>query len=209
MKLLDRFTLLRTNMNCCPSEKGVKATIRASVLLAISAAVLALPSLCLAQNAEGGEKPVSIDSAIEVARADLRADRNAMISAGMNFSDKEGAAFWPVYRKYEYERSTIEDLRAAVIKEYAEKFTTMTDADAKAMSDRMFECDAREVELKKKYFKEFNKVLPTLTVAKFFQLEHRIDLLIGMKVESSLPSLGDSRNGDSPNGNSQPVGQQN
>jgi hypothetical protein len=112
-----------------------------------------------------------------------------LIGSGMNFSDKEGAAFWPVYRKYEYERSTIEDSRAAVIKEYAEKYTTMTDADAKTMSERMFDCDAREIELRKKYFKEFNKVLPAITVAKFFQLEHRIDLLIGMKVESSLPSL--------------------
>jgi hypothetical protein len=113
-----------------------------------------------------------------------------MIIAGMEFSDKEGAAFWPVYRRYAYERSTVEDIRAAVIKDYAEKFMVISDADAKAMSDRMFECDTREIELKRKYFKEFNKVLPAMTVAKFFQLEHRIDLLMGIKVESSLPPIG-------------------
>lgn len=90
----------------------------------------------------------------------------------------------------------MEDLRAAVIKEYAEKYTMMTDADAKAMSERMFDCDSRETELKRKYFKEFNKVLPAITVAKFFQLEHRIDLLIGIKVESSLPQLTDPQHID-------------
>jgi hypothetical protein len=43
--------------------------------------------------------------------------------------------------------------------------------------------------LKKKYYKKFNKVLPALTVAKFFQLERRVDLMMDMQVESSLPPL--------------------
>ena len=71
----------------------------------------------------------------------------------------------------------------------SEKYSTLTDADAKAMAERMFDCDTRLAELKKKYFKTFNAVLPALTVTKFFQLEHRIDLLMDMKVESSLPPL--------------------
>ncbi|MGA8812747.1 MAG: hypothetical protein WB523_09335, partial [Candidatus Sulfotelmatobacter sp.] len=41
----------------------------------------------------------------------------------------------------------------------------------------------------KKYYKRFNKVLPALTVAKFFQLERRVDLMMDMQVESSLPPL--------------------
>ncbi|MBZ5647709.1 MAG: hypothetical protein LAN37_10850 [Acidobacteriia bacterium] len=119
----------------------------------------------------------------------MQADRAKIITAAMNFSEKDGAAFWPIYRKYEYERSTLDDRRVAVIKEYAAKHSTLTDADAKAMAERMFDCDAALAALKKKYFKKFNAVLPALTVTKFFQLEHRIDLLMDMKVESSLPPL--------------------
>ena len=107
----------------------------------------------------------------------------------MNFSDKDAAAFWPIYRKYEYERSTVDDRRVAVIKEYTKKYSTLTDADAKSMAERMFDCDSRLATLKKRYFKKFNTVLPAFTVTKFFQLEHRIDLLVDMKVESSLPPL--------------------
>jgi len=43
--------------------------------------------------------------------------------------------------------------------------------------------------LKKKYYKKFNKVLSALTVTKFFQLDRRVDLLMDMNVESSLPPL--------------------
>ena len=83
-----------------------------------------------------------------------------------------------------------------VIKEYAEKYSTLNDADAKTMTERMFEYDFREIELKKKYFKKFNEVLPAFTVAKFFQLEHRMDLLTGMQVESSLPPLTRTESGE-------------
>jgi len=43
--------------------------------------------------------------------------------------------------------------------------------------------------LKKKYYKKFNRVLPALTVTKFFQLERRIDLMMDMQVEAALPAL--------------------
>jgi hypothetical protein len=158
--------------------------IRKSVMLTITFAMLALSPLCRAQSQEP-----SLDSAIEVARANMQADRVTIITTAMDFSDKDAAAFWPIYRKYEQERSALDDRRVAVIKEYAEKYPNLTDAEAKAMAERMFECDARLAELKKRYFKEFNKGLPALTVTKFFQLEHRIDLMMDMKVESSLPPL--------------------
>lgn len=119
----------------------------------------------------------------------MRAERTAIITADMDFSDKDAAAFWPIYRQYEYERSTLEDRRVAVIKEYIQKYSNLTDVEAKAMAERMFEYDSLVTELKKKYFKKFNEALPALTVTKFFQLDRRIDLLMDMKVESALPPL--------------------
>ncbi len=158
--------------------------IRKSVLLTITFALVTLPAISRAQTQEA-----SIGSTIELVRADMQADRAKIITAAMTFSDKDAAAFWPIYRKYEYERSTLDDRRAAVIKDYAAKFSTLGDADAKAMAERMFDCESALVALKKKYFKKFNAALPALTVTKFFQLEHRIDLLMDTKVESSLPPL--------------------
>jgi hypothetical protein len=119
----------------------------------------------------------------------MQADRATIITAAMNFSDKDAAAFWPIYRQYEYERSKLDDRRAVVIKQYVRKYSSLTDADAKAMAEQVFNCDSRLATLKKTYFKKFNKVLPALTVTKFFQLDRRIDLLMDMKVESALPPL--------------------
>jgi hypothetical protein len=167
--------------------------IRKSLIIMTTLATLALIPLCHAQSQEP-----SISSVIEVARADMRADRDTIITATMNLNDKDGAAFWPIYRKYQYERSMVEDGRAAVVKEYAEKYSSINDTDAKAMTERMLDNESREIALKKKYFKEFSKVLPAVTVAKFFQLDHRIDLVMDTKVESSLPPLTGLQNAPTP-----------
>jgi Spy/CpxP family protein refolding chaperone len=155
-----------------------------SALLVATFAMLAFCPLGRAQDQEP-----TIDSTIAVARANMKADRTTLITTGMNFNDKEGAAFWPIYQQYEYERSRVDDRRAAVIKQYAQKYPNLTDAEAKAMADQMLDCESRQAELKKKYYKKFNKVLPALTVTKFFQLDRRIDLLMDMNVEASLPPL--------------------
>jgi hypothetical protein len=192
MKQLSRIAPLRPQIIHPAIGIGVQKMVHKFVLLTIAFAMFALSPLCRAQGQEPtpdlNQNP-NIDSAIEVARADMRAQKATIITQAMNFSDKEGAAFWPVYRQYERERESVDDSRVAVIKQYTEKYPNLTDAEAKAMAERMFEYDSRMAELKKKYFKKFNKVLPALTVTKFFQLDRRIDLLADMNIESALPPL--------------------
>ena len=155
-----------------------------SALLLVTFAMLAFCSLGRAQDQEP-----TIDSTIAIVRANMKADRTTLITAGMNFNDKDGAAFWPIYQQYEYERSRLDDRRVVVIKEYTKKYPTLTDTEAKAMAEQMLDCESRQAELKKKYYKKFNRVLPALTVTKFFQLERRVDLMMDMQVEASLPPL--------------------
>ena len=131
----------------------------------------------------------AIDSTIAVVRANMQADRTTLITTGMNFNDKDAAIFWPIYKQYQYERSKLDDRRAEVIKQYTQKYPNLTDAEAKTMAQEMLDCASRLGELKKQYYKKFNKVLPALTVTKFFQLEWRVDLMMDMQVEASLPPL--------------------
>ncbi len=171
-------------------------------------AVLALVPVSQAQIAhtqtsDTQPQNTSLASSIEVARAGSQADRVTIITQAMNFSDKDAAVFWPIYRRYEYERSRIDDRRVAVIKEYAAKYPNLSDSDAKAMAEQMLDCDARIAELKMKYYKKFNAVLPALTVTKFFQMEHRVDLVMDMRVESSLPPLARPQGTDEPDQSAQ------
>ena len=193
MRFLTRTLQQITHNAVGPS---VREVLRTSLFLAITVGLLAMSPLCHAQDQQS-----SIDSDLEVIRAGMQSDKATIVSATMNLNEKDGAAFWPVYRQYERERSVVDDGRVAVIKAYTQKYPNLTDADAKAMAQRMFEYDARIAALKKTYYKKFNKVLPALTVSEFFQVERRVDLLMDMKVESALPplTLAQSRPAENPN----------
>ncbi len=132
---------------------------------------------------------VAVDAYIKAMRADFAADKIALITDAMQFSDKDANLFWPVYQRYQTEVAALNDERVRAIKTYADKYLTMTNDDAKSLAEKSFDLESRRTDLRKKYFVEFNKVLPALTVAKFFQLEHRLDLVVDVEIASELPSL--------------------
>ena len=151
--------------------------------------LLAITSCWLATSATGQTKNKDVTSEIEAVRADARADKVEIIRQAMNFTPEESSAFWPIYKNYEYDLSKLNDRRVELVKSYAEKYSTLTDADAKKLSNEQFDLDSSLIDLKKHYYKVFNEKLPATTVSKFFQLEHRLDLLVELKVASELPSL--------------------
>jgi hypothetical protein len=154
-------------------------------LVALIGLVLLPLQVVVGQTAGAGD----VNSEIEALRADWAADKVEIIKEGMQFKPEESSVFWPIYKEYQAEVSKLNDERVQLIKSYAEKFSTINDADAKAMAEKAFDLESRRTELKKKYFKKFNEQLPATTVAKFFQLEHRLDLLVDLKLASELPSL--------------------
>ncbi|NIO06376.1 MAG: hypothetical protein GTN74_17750 [Proteobacteria bacterium] len=129
------------------------------------------------------------DAYIELLRSDVKTKKVAIITEVMHFTNEETNAFWPVYREYDLELSKIGDGRLQLIKDYAQNYETMTDEKAKELVDRALRLEAKRTKLKKKYFKKFDKVLPSKTAAKFFQLENQINLLIDLQIASELPLI--------------------
>lgn len=157
----------------------LKLLISALVLLGASVVAAA------AQDANA-----NIDSYIESLRADLRADKVAIITTAMKFTDQESKVFWPVYRKYEADTTKVNDIRVNALKMYADKYMTMTDAEAKSLIDQSVNYQTQRAELRKKYAKEFQKAgLSAMTTAKFLQLEYRLDLLADLNIAASFSPL--------------------
>jgi hypothetical protein len=131
---------------------------------------------------------VAMDSYIESVRADLRADKVALIAQAMNFSPEEAKTFWPVYRKYEAQMIALNDDRVAMMRTLAEVGVSITDSDARQLTNRMIEFDVKRSSLHKKYVAELQKTcLSPVTVARLVQLEHRFDLFVDMNLASSVP----------------------
>ena len=156
---------------------------RALAVLILLAGSMAMPNTLACAQGD------SVDSDLELLRADARAKKVELIKELIQLTEEESAAFWPVYKKYEAELKRIYDARSELIRDYVEHFDKLDDEKAKELVETSFELEEKMTSLKKQYFKEFEEVLPLVTVAKFFQLEHRINLMIDSEIASQLPLI--------------------
>lgn len=156
-------------------------------VLAACAAILAATSRLSAQAPASSPSMADIDKLVDLLRKDVRAQKADILSKTLGLDASQSAAFWPVYKQYEAERQTLGDERYGIIQDFAEHYDTLNDAKAKGLMTRSFALEEKRVALEKKYMDEFLKVLPAKSVARFFQVERRVNMLIDLKVSSQIP----------------------
>jgi hypothetical protein len=140
-----------------------------------------------APAASADTRDVNLRAYAELLRSDLRAQKVAVITEVMQFTEAEDAAFWPVYREYETALAKINDDRMALIKEYAVSYDTLTDATADGLVLRALDLEARRHALTASSYERFKAVLPPKTAARFLQVEHQILLILDLQIAASLP----------------------
>jgi hypothetical protein len=124
---------------------------------------------------------------IELLRSDLWAQKVAVITDVMQFTDPEDAKFWPVYREYEAELAKINNDRMTLIKDSVAAHETLTDAAADRFAMRALGLEARRNALTSGYYERFKSVLPAKTAVRFLQVEHQILLVLDLQIAAALP----------------------
>ncbi len=159
-----------------------RATLVAVVALAAGAAQ--------AQAAKGAEDAAT-DAAIEQLRKDARADVNTIITAAMRFSADDAAKFWALYKPYDQQRKAIGDEKVALIKAYATSYNAGAVADdrAKDLMNRAIAIEEKSLAAKKQLMQELQKSMPGKTVARFFMVQNRIDLLTALELAEGIPLI--------------------
>jgi len=167
----------------------------AIVLMLAGVCSLAGPHLA-AQTATGQEPAassksgqVASDQDIELLRKDLRSQKKQLIAANLSLTDSEATKFWPVYDQYQAEYAKISDAKLALIKEYDQNWSTVTDEQALDYLKRSEEISESVIQLRKRYVPLVSQALSGKKTATFFQLERRIEMLLDVQVASLLPML--------------------
>jgi hypothetical protein len=127
------------------------------------------------------------DQNIEMLRKDIRSKKKQLIAANLKLSDTEATKFWPVYDQYTADLVKINNEKYALIKDYADNWGTMTDAQADSLIKRSLAVDEQVAQLRIRYVPIFNQVVPGTKTATFFQLDRRIQALIDLQLSAQLP----------------------
>lgn len=141
-----------------------------------------------AQVAEVTVKPLS-DSDIQLIRQDIQAAKDDIIKETMQFTEAEGTAFWPIYKAYAGEQRALAEKRFAIITDYAQNLDSMTDANAKNLTEKMLQVEDESQALRKKYFPKFEEALGAKRAAKFYQVDNRLTMILNVQLASAIPLI--------------------
>ena len=162
----------------------MKSKILSVVLVLVVALVVGASGVCA---------QVSETDQLQQLRAEIQADRQAVVMANLKLTDAEGQAFWPLYREYRGEMAKVGDRLQKLIQDYAVTYENATPEQAKAMVDEMMSIQRAELKVKETYLPKFRKVIPELKVARFLQIENKIDTLIKIDLAANIPLIGPAK----------------
>jgi hypothetical protein len=145
--------------------------------------------LALAQPAFAQVNPAfaDVNDDIEMIRSLVRMERKAVVEQGMELTPAESPGFWSVYNEYEAERTKINDRAVKVVTDYAAAYPDVGDVRAEALLEESFAVESDNLGLKKKYVRRFAKVLAPARVARFFQIERKLDAVQNLRIAEEIP----------------------
>jgi len=137
---------------------------------------LGLSGLALAQPSQ---------KQLDIAAA--RAQRKATVGANMNLTPDEASKFWPVYDAYEKKMDGIEDRHVKELKDFAAKYNSFTDADAKKKLDEVLAIQQARLDVQKEFVPQFRDAVSQVKVTRFYQIDNKIQALIQCDIAQLVP----------------------
>ncbi len=124
---------------------------------------------------------------IRLTREAIQVERQAIVTMAMDLTPEEMQAFWSLYRDYRLEAIKLGDRTVTLITAYADNYENLTDEVADKLLNEFVSIERQRARLKAKYLPKFKKVLPPRKVARFYQIENKLDIAILAEMAENIP----------------------
>jgi Spy/CpxP family protein refolding chaperone len=161
-----------------------------AIVLVMGALLMLVRGAAFAQKSETpAAAPTASEQDIQLLRSDIRSAKKQLIAENMKLTPAEAEKFWPVYDAYTQETTKQGDARYALVKEYANSYVNMTDAEAESLVQKMAALDVQTATVREQWIPKFRKVLTGKQTALFFQLDRRINLILDLQFAANIPII--------------------
>jgi hypothetical protein len=124
---------------------------------------------------------------MDLVKEKIRSDKKLFIATNMQLTESQAKEFWPVYEDYQAELGKLGDREIKLIEEFAANYETMSDDVAKKLLDDSLSIDSNHLKLRQSYLSKFRGVLPDKKVVRYYQLESKIDAVLGYEMARRIP----------------------
>jgi hypothetical protein len=123
----------------------------------------------------------------------IRANRKALVAVNLELSPEEANEFWPLYDRYQKEISATGDRVVAIVDEYTATFRDLSNEKALQLMESYLAAEAERLQVRRSYLGEFAKVLPGRTLARFYQVENKMDAVLRYDLAAAIPVVDEKR----------------
>jgi hypothetical protein len=129
------------------------------------------------------------DTNMQILLEKVKADKKLVVAANMDLNELEGKAFWPIYESYQKDLQAINERFGKTILAYADAYNkgSLSDAQAKQLTDEALAIDQDEITLRKTYATRLGKAIPGTKVARYLQIENKIRAAIRYDLAGGIP----------------------
>ena len=123
---------------------------------------------------------------LDILRDTIRANKKALVAVNLGLSDAEAKEFWPVYDRYEKDLKGVNDRLVQVIDDYTSHFKDLSNDQARKLVDDYLAVEEDRAKLRRTYLGDFAKALPGKKVARFYQIENKMDAVIRYDLAATI-----------------------
>jgi hypothetical protein len=146
--------------------------------------IAALLVLLLGLSAAGGA--LAIDKAyLTLLNSDMEKMKRTIIVANLKLDPSQGDRFWPLYEDYQETLGRLNQSRREVFQEYKAVAASMSDEIAGAMLTQFLDLERKEIDVKKKFYKDVEEKVSPLVAARLFQVDNQINLMLNLELAAS------------------------
>ncbi len=131
----------------------------------------------------------NIRAYIELLRSDLKTSKAQIMGEVMQLDATQATKFWPIYKEFETEHSTLGEKVVAAITKYSDEYDKMTDDVADQLANQVLNIEQERNALKKKYYERMKQGLGGIVAARFLQVENQLERIVDLQVSASLPII--------------------
>ena len=154
-------------------------------LLALGVAFTAPSSRVVAQTQAASSAETEKD--IALLRKNLRSEKKQIVALNVPLTESEATKFWPVYDAYTTDMSKQYDQLYELIKDYAAKQKTLTDAQASDLLKRWSNIQLGLIQTRQKHIPIIEKAIGGKKAAHFFKIDRRLYGLMDLQIAHEIP----------------------
>lgn len=126
---------------------------------------------------------------VQLAKEIVQKQKKLIVLENLGLNAAEKTAFLPVYAEYQNARKHNNEALGRLIVKFADNYENMTNTTALDLLNSVLKVRQGRLDIKDAYVAKFKKILPGKKVARYYQIESKLEALAEVKLAEVIPLI--------------------